>query len=1475
MFSHRRQSLCPAGAWALVCSLWLSLLTQPARAREEPRFRHLTNRDGLSQMNVFSIYQDRKGFLWFGTGNGLNRFDGHELEVFEPETSGWIHDILEDGQGDLWLGTDAGLLRFDPRLETFEVYVPDPDDPGSLGHRRVLRLAIDATETLWVGTDGGLDRFDAESGRFTHFRHRPGDARSLSHDRVRDILPTPEGELWLATGAGIDAFDPSEGKVRRQALPPVPETGAPSAVHDLLFGPEGHLWAATDAGLLRRNRGSSGFRRVPWIDPPEQAVRHLAFDGKDRLWIATQARGLLRHDPAQGTTLSIRHDPDIPSSLAHDRITSLFISRRGILWVGTSPGGVSYTDPRATIFDLYRHDPKNPESLGNPVVTAFEQGPDDELWIGTFGGGLDRFDPVTGRFEHYSHDPADPDSLGSNRVMDLSRGAEGELWVGTQGAGLARFDLRSRAFRHYLNDPQDPGSLAADRISSLFFDSDGFLWVGTQGQGIDLLEPGEKHFQHFPASPEGGPEGPGHGLITHFEPDGNGGFWIGTWGGGLDHFDPSTGHFEHYRHDPEDPYSLGQDVVRYLHRDHRGRLWIGTDGGGLDLLEPGQRRFRHFTESDGLVDDVVHGILEDDAGRLWLSTNRGLSRFDPETGHWASFDLEDGLQDLEFNFGACLRAADGYLYFGGIRGFNGFLPEPPSADETAPSVFFTDFVSAPEAHLLPRAVPYLDRVELDYRNNDFSFVIASSGFLRPDKNRYQYFLEGFDQDWSPAGTRRFGRYTNVPPGTYRLRARAADRSGSWSREHAILELEIEPPPWRAPWAYALYGLAALGLVLMVRRSQHQKLARQEATVEQLRELDRLKDEFLTTTSHALRTPLFGITGLSESLLDRPPEELPAAARRDLRMILASGRRLSRLVDDILDHSRLSQGAIELERRSVDLRALADVVLALSRPLVGERPLRLINRVPADLPPASADENRIAQVLHNLVDNAIRFTQVGKVEINAWEIGGSLRVAVSDSGMGIPRDQRQRIFEAFATGSGSVEGLEGGGLGLTISQQLVRLHGGELQVESTPGQGTVLTFDLPIARAPASPPESPGVPSPMSVPENPPLEAPADLAQSPEPVRATPHRILIVDDEAVNRAVLYNHLRSAGYLVEQASHGEEALEILAREDIDLVVLDVMMPRISGYEVCRRIRRDHPLEKLPILFLTAKTQVADLVAGLGAGGNDFLAKPIAKEELLARVGTHLELLDVHRKLARLVLDLEARNSELARFNYTVSHDLRNPLVTISNYLGVVRRDFETGHDERVGHDLDRLETATEKLQRLLDELFHLSQAGLEPRPFEAVALERPLQEAMHLLGERLAAQEAQVEVVDTLPTVLGDEASLAQMFWHLLDNALRFPGGSDRIQIEIGRHAEDPSTLFVRDNGRGIESRDHERIFGIFETSEEAPAGSNGIGLALVRRILEKHGGRIWVESEGPGRGSTFFVSIPTATPAPRSAAKTAR
>ena len=551
------------------------------------------------------------------------------------------------------------------------------------------------------------------------------------------------------------------------------------------------------------------------------------------------------------------------------------------------------------------------------------------------------------------------------------------------------------------------------------------------------------------------------------------------------------------------------------------------------------------------------------------------------------------------------------------------------------------------------------------------------------KNQYKYKMEGLDEQWITADAKiRRATYTNLPSGEYILRVKASNSDGYWNEKGTSIKVYVSPAPWRTWWAKAIYLLLSSALFYYFYHQQQVKFKYQQQVNQQLKQVDKLKDDFLANTSHELRTPLNGIIGLAESLIDGIGGPQSEISKKNLAMVISSGKRLSNLVNDILDFSKLKNHNLELNIIAIDLHALIDVVFVLSKPLVGDKNLELINQIPSDLPLVAADENRLQQILYNLIGNGIKFTETGSLTVAAKvsEANDWVTITVADTGIGISEDKFARIFLSFEQADGSEARQYGGtGLGLSVTRQLVELHGGEIKVESELGKGSTFSFTLPVAdhsvNAELNPLQIASLHHFDSLDEKL-IEQPLSTI-----IRQNSFKILMVDDEPVNLQVLNNYLANQSYQLFKASSGEQALDLIEQgEAFDLVLLDIMMPKLTGYQVCEAIRKQHAISDLPIIFLTAKNQVADLVKSYQVGANDYLAKPVSKYELLSRVETQLQLLDVNRNLEKQVkqrtneLLLADKMASLGTLTAGIAHEINNP----NNFIHVSMRNMEADLD-----------------------------------------------------------------------------------------------------------------------------------------------------------------------------------------------------
>lgn len=847
------------------------------------KFHQISRDDGLSQNTVLCVMQDSLGFMWFCTEDGLNRYDGYEFTVFRhdpenPDSLGtgelvWVHEdqagmlwiwkywgpldrydrntgrfahydlsdptdpesassdfvwtLHEDPGGTLWVGTyRSGLYRYDREADQFVSYRHDPDNPDSLSDDRVYAIHMDSEGVLWVGTRGGLSRFDLETGRFTHYRHNANDPQTLGSDIVQNVYEDHAGRFWVTTyGIGLEQFDPETGRVvaRYQHDPSDPTSiDETNAIREIYEDRLGFLWLLHFDGRLDEFDPEAGaftrFRHNP-NDPyslSNDDVSFVAEDQEGHLWIGT-AGGLDQYDRQTGRLMHYRHDEGNPHSLSDNSVSAFYQDQEGVLWLGTLGHGLSFYDPRSAKFPHYRIEVADAEVEPNNIVNSILEDSAGMLWVGT-DAGLNRLERETGQVTHYQHDPQDPDTLSPGWVLSIYEDRDGRLWLGTR-SGLDQLDKTSGRFRHYqLSDPLD-SDLAIGAVYSIVQDKSGTLWLGRHRYGLCRFDPVSGECVMYAFNPEDSlnPED----MVRHIYEDRDGILWVSTQGGLLK-FDPQTGTFSLYGSDPNNPGSLSHNEVRSVYQDRSGSLWVATDGGGLNRFEHSTETFTQYTDKDGLPSNRILGTLEDVQGNLWLSTGNGLTRFNPDNGTFRNYDTGDGLQDAEFMIGAYHQNASGEMFFGGVNGFNAFHPENIQDNPHLPPVVLTSLTQGGVAVEPGTAIETLPEVTFKWPNNFFEFEFAALSYSQPQKNQYAYRLQGFrDESWNYIGTKRFGRYTNLPGGTYTLRLKGSNSDSVWNEQGASLRIKVIPPFWDTWWfrGLVLGVLALLGFVAYWRRTR--------------------------------------------------------------------------------------------------------------------------------------------------------------------------------------------------------------------------------------------------------------------------------------------------------------------------------------------------------------------------------------------------------------------------------------------------------------------------------------------------------------------------------------------------------------------------------------------------------------------------------------------------------------------------------
>jgi signal transduction histidine kinase/ligand-binding sensor domain-containing protein/DNA-binding response OmpR family regulator len=1214
------------------------------------RFTHLSTQQGLSNNFISSICQDREGFLWFGTADGLNKFDGYQFTKFQFDPRAGsntlkhtiITDVHQDHKGRLWVATmGGGLHQVDNRTGKVTVY----NHPLKLSYYWdvIFNLFEDRQGILWLGTPLGLLRFDPVTKNFTKY----------PMERVNHIIgQSANGDLLVEVKSRgkLFRFNRQSGRFspiliqlpklrhnpkvwrraasgRQFALPY--QRDKPVSPYAFLLDKGGQLWIGTEGdGLFWAKMTGDTLRPVAYN--PKGLVYQAIYesglyeDNAGFLWVCSPD-GLQRIHPETHELVNYQSDGIQPGSLSSNDVHAILRDRTGNIWIGTD-NGVDQLLAHPKPFQTYpARIPQNQVRLPAHNFQAVLQDHTGTIWLGSIQKGLYRWVPSNQKLEHIPANPSDPNRLASDGVSTLFEDRAGQVWVSTKEA----LHLLDRVRGTFTRFPTQVPAMCIDQ------GADGRLWiggsVGLKG-AIGCLDLATGKFRYYTRDvlrPKSEATLTPNRTLSHFLildvlASRTGTIWIAT-ARGLNRLDPATGTFTYYQAGQEySPGKLTDNWVRALYEDGQGMLWIGTNHGGLNRFDPRTARFSYFGTKDGLPSNRVVSIAPDNLGNLWLGTGHGISRFNPSARNFRNFDAADGLPDNEFNLGS-VHSANGRLLFGSINGAVGFHASQIKENNVLPKVYLTGLTVQQERRPVPQGA-----LELPHEGNSISFEFVALNYDTPEKNQYAFQLTGLDRDWIYCGSQRFARYTNLEPGTYTFRVKASNNDGMWNQTGASLQVIILPPWWETGWAYAGYAAILCMLIWLARRNLinrerlRSELKLERLTAEKMQELDALKSDFFANLSHEFRTPLSLIKAANDSLHQQHGTDMHNS---HYQLIERQAGHLLNMVNQILDLSRLESGKLALVPQSVNLSSF---LLQLSRsfvPLFESRNLTFRYTVPMQTLWVSVDQDKLSGIISNLLTNATKFTpNGGQVQFSALVDDRqsdkiSLRFVVQDTGIGIPDNQLPHIFDRFFQADGSAtRSYEGTGIGLALVKELVALHRGVIDVESDVGKGTTFTVQLTFTSVDPDLQANPTVPSEAHRPYVQPVQhgQPQSAAQ-----RA---RLLIIEDHPDLRSFLVDCF-AENYDTIAVDNGSDGFEQAITQFPDLIISDVMMPGINGMELCRRLKTDERTSHIPIVLLTAKAAAESKRAGLQTGADEYLTKPFDRQELLLRVEN---LLESRRKL-----------------------------------------------------------------------------------------------------------------------------------------------------------------------------------------------------------------------------------------------------
>ncbi|MDR2118452.1 MAG: response regulator [Tannerellaceae bacterium] len=1202
--------------YSLVCFLWFFACA--GAGADTFRFVHYGVSHGLGSNSVRAIAEDDRGFLWFGTDNGLYRFDGYTFKPFyrEPGDSAgpgcnYIYSLYRDRSGRLWAGTSDGVYLYVPEREQFRP-LEVQTEKGVRIHTHITSISEDAEGNIWIASlVQGVFAYHAGTHTLRQYEEGAEDVRyRLSSNQICFLYIEDDGAIWAfsrQTGAAVNYRAPGSDRFGPYRTGEAPELSNVYAMAET----DGYLWLGswTD-GLYRLHKPTGRVERylVPGNNSGANHIHSLLAYEEGSLLVGSDD-GLHHFDTSTGDGTPIAADRQRAGGLSDKFIYPIFRDREGGLWIGTYYGGVHYAPPRKGDIEGYAHSP-HANSVGGNIISCFcEDTVGGNVWIGSDDGGLSCLDTQTGTFTRYMPSQGGRKGLSYHNIHALY--LEGRsLWIGTYTGGLNVLDLNTGRFKWYGHDTNDVHSLDNSSIYSIHRDVDGHLWIGTM---LGLLWYDRENDRFIRMKHTGY-------TVADILDDGRRNVWFATGGGGLYRYSLDTRQWTHYRQGENSGASLPSNEVNCLCLDRNDRLWIGTDRG-LCTYGGDSAGFVHIPLQT--PSSYICSIVED-SSYLWLATTHGLVRYLPDDRSCRILTQNDGLQSDQFMPNAALQASSGKMCLGTVNGFNAIDPRSITHSRYVPPVYITNLQlfnrdeSIRSGGVLHRSIMYTDGIVLSSRQNMFSLEFASLSYSMPSKNQYMYRLEGFDKDWNRVQNQRKATYTNLPAGRYLFRVIASNGDGVWNSEGASLSIVVQPPFWRSLWAYLLYLSIVLGAAAFLLHTNRKRIERrhrqkmQQLHVEKEKEIHEARMKFFTFIAHEIRTPLSLIIGPLEKIMENSGS-LPDSVGNALRTVERNSRRLYTLVNQLLDFQKAEQGAFTVQLACIPVYDLLCSIHQRFNPLVEQNGITFELHVSDPSIQATVDAEALTKIISNLLSNALKHART-KMSLSACIENHYLYIKVEDDGCGIPEKEQKKIFVPFYRVD---HHLGGTGIGLSLVKLLVDAHQGMVEVESEPERGSVFTVTLPVcpdqAKACAA-----GLLD-RTVKEVLPEKDPVSQEASTVPERdGNPNRpiLLIVEDNSEMRAFLQRTFEQE-YVILPAKHGKEGLEWLRQKTVDLIISDVMMPVMDGISFTQEVRKNILCSHIPIILLTAKTDNESKVAGIKAGADIYVEKPFSPQVLKAQI------------------------------------------------------------------------------------------------------------------------------------------------------------------------------------------------------------------------------------------------------------------
>lgn len=1226
---------------ALFIFLSLILQGQPnIPFQKRIKLDHFSVSSGLSQSSVLNMLQDSHGFIWLGTRDGLNLFNGYEFTIFRniagdtTSLSGnLINSLAEDHEGNIWVATDRGLSCYQRSSGNFKTIL----------EAEFRTLTVDVSGTLWAGAQDGLHYFDNSHKTLEKFKEP---IPQVSTHAITSLFVDADNNVWVGTarhGLFQIAADRKNVIAHEQLFTNTKNTFGSNRIEAIIRDAQQNLWIGTYGNGLFRFSLATGtvshyHQQSQDISIGNNNVRALTFDDLGNLWVGTFG-GISILNTSLGKVKRLVAEDGAPDGLSHNSIRSLLLDSKGSVWIGTYFGGVNVYDQDNQRFEHFYHMATNTQSLSFNVVGAFAEDKSGNLLIGTEGGGITAITPQQ-NYQFYNHQPPASGLISGNTVKSLLVDRTNNVWAGIFRGGLNKIDLATHRVVKFPNQQPEFEKLSRSIVNTIVEDKQSkFLWLGTDDAGglhkFDLKRQRFVLFNHH----DDLAVAIGSSPVKSIWIDENNWLWLATRGSGMIVFSEAQGVVHHFQ---KSTSGLPSNELTHIFCATDGTLWLSTQGEGVVRYDRSARQFDRLNVDHGLQNNQVYGTLQDGLGNLWFMTINGVSRYSLNTQVFTNYSHASGFPVQEINEGAFYKLSDGNFLVGGSNGYAMFNPAQVASNKFVPPIVITDVLvynkrvnPGDETGVLGEEILVTDAIQLGWHQSVFTIEFAALSYLRSEENKYQYKLEGFDDRWMEAGHRRSVTYTNLRDGTYTFYVRGSNNDGVWSNQPATLKIYVLPPPWKTWWAFIGYGLVIVAGFMIFRynalKSAQLKhdLKMEQLNKERIEEMHKLKLQYFTDVSHEFRTPLTLIVNPLEEMI-RSNEGTPWY-QKQLRIMYYNCRRLLLLIDQVLEMRQVETGHASLQLMPTSVVAIVTNIIESFRGLADHQHINLqLTTTEDDNVLVKADVDKLEKIFFNLLSNAFKFTPEGgfiRVQVKKRMDGDTVYFVfkVSDTGRGIDKQELPKIFDRFYRQGEN----RGSGIGLSLTRSFIELMNGSIRVQSKVNEGTSFTFRIPFEVHERTETTMSGVVRPL------PSEYRAFIAHEQETLQEQEDGapvILVVEDNKDLRNYLKENL-SKKFRVITARNGEKGLAKAFKFGPQLIVSDVMMDIMDGIELCKRIKSDVSLSHIPVILLTAKGTDIDRLTGLEEGADDYLVKPFIMHELELRINNMLDnrkrVHDLYRK------------------------------------------------------------------------------------------------------------------------------------------------------------------------------------------------------------------------------------------------------